>query len=166
MSVVVECVDELKVKVAPKRFFKALITDAQHVLPEIVPHIFKTIEILEQGRDGGATGCIRRISFTDAIPFSHLKDKLEVVDTENLVVKINLFEGPMLGDNMDSIYSEKRFVASDDDGGCILKWKHHLNLKPGHTHVSQEQIHGLNQFSMAFLTSAEAYLVAHPDVCA
>ncbi|XP_073148630.1 major pollen allergen Bet v 1-A-like [Henckelia pumila] len=163
MTVVVECVDELKMKVAPMRLFKALITDAHHVLPKIIPHIFKSVQILEG--EGGTTGCIREISFADVIPFSHLKDNLTVVDTENLVVKINLFEGAMLGEKMESIFSEKQFMASGD-GGSILKWKHHLNLKPGHTHVSEEEINGLNEFSMTFLTAAEAYLVTHPDVCA
>ncbi|XP_073272507.1 major allergen Pru av 1-like [Primulina huaijiensis] len=160
---VVEYADEIKVQVSPKRMFKALITDAHHSLPKIIPHIFKSIDILEG--EGGTAGCIRKISFSDVIPFTHLKDKMAVVDTEKLQAKINLFEGPMLGEKMESIFSEKWFVDSGNDG-CIIKWKHHLHLKPGHTHVSEEEFNGVTEFSTTFLTAAEAYLVAHPDVCA
>ncbi|KZV22941.1 major allergen Pru ar 1-like [Dorcoceras hygrometricum] len=160
---VVEVSNELKVKISPERMFKAVITNAHNVLPKMLPHIFKSIEVLEG--EGGTVGCVRKLSFTDVIPFSHLKDKFDAVDTKHLEAKIDLFEGPMLGEKLESMYSEKRFVDSGD-GGCIIKWKHHLHLKPGHTHVTEEEFKGQNEFSTTFLTAVEAYLLAHPEVCA
>lgn len=93
-----------------------------------------------------------------------LTDKFEVVDTENLLVKVSVIEGPMFGENLESLESEKRFLDSGD-GGCIIKWKTQQHLKPGHT-VSDEEIKSLIELSVSFLTATEAYLVAHPDVCA
>lgn len=96
-------------------------------------------------------------------PISHLTDKFEVVDGENLVVKVVVIEGPMFGEKLESLESEKRFLDSGD-GGCIIEWKTRHHLKPGHTHVSEEEIKSLKELSVSFLTATEAYLVAHPDV--
>ncbi|XP_073132470.1 major pollen allergen Bet v 1-G-like [Henckelia pumila] len=160
---VVEFSEELKVSITPKRMFKAMVTEAHNLLPKIVPHIFKSIDILEG--EGGTSGCVRRTSFPEGAPLPYLTDKFEVVDTENLVVKVVVMEGPIFGEKLEALQSEKRFVDSGD-GGCIIKWKTQQHLKPGHTHVSDEEIKSLKQLSVSFLTAAEAYLVAHPDVCA
>ncbi|XP_073272516.1 major pollen allergen Bet v 1-D/H-like [Primulina huaijiensis] len=158
----VEFSHELKVNVSPKRMFKALIIDAHHLLPNIIPHIFKSIDILEG--EGGTAGCVRKTSFPDGAPFPHLMDKFEVVDKENLLVKVVVMEGPIFGEKLEALESEKRFMDSGD-GGCIIKWKTKQHLKPGHTHVSVEEIKNLKQLSVSFLSATEAYLVAHPDVC-
>ncbi|KZV30810.1 major allergen Pru ar 1-like [Dorcoceras hygrometricum] len=160
---IIEFVEERKFQVAPKRMFKALVTDAHHILPKIIPHIFKSIDVLEG--EPGAAGCVRQINFPDGAPISHMKDKLEVVDTENLVVKYVLFESPALGEKMDSLHSEQRFVDSGD-GGCIIKWKNQHHLKPGHTHISEEEFKDGKEHGQSFFTATEAYLIAHPDVCA
>ncbi|XP_075512168.1 major pollen allergen Bet v 1-G-like [Primulina tabacum] len=160
---IVEFSDEIKVRVTPKRMFKALVTDSHNILPKIIPHIFKSIDILEG--EGGVTGCVRQINFPDGAPFSHMKDKLEAVDTENLVVKIVLFEGPGLGEKMEKFHSEQKFVDSGD-GGCIIKLKNHHHLKAGHTSISEEEFKAAKEHGLTFFTATEAYLVAHPDVCA
>ncbi|XP_073135388.1 major pollen allergen Bet v 1-D/H-like [Henckelia pumila] len=160
---VVEYPVEIKVQITPKRMFKAIVTDGHHLLPKIIPHIFKSIDVLEG--EGGTTGCVRQINFPDGAPFSHMKDKLEYVDAENLVVKIVLFEGPGLGDKVESVHSEHRFVESGD-GGCIIKLKNQHHLKAGHSHISEEEFKDAKEHGIKFFTATEAYLVAHPDVCA
>ncbi|XP_075508113.1 major strawberry allergen Fra a 1-3-like [Primulina tabacum] len=159
----IEFSKEIKVQVTPKRMFKAFVTDAHNILPKIIPHIVKSIDILEG--EGGVTGCVRQINFPHGAPFSHMKDKLELVDAENLVVKFVLFEGPGLGEKMESLHSEQRFLDSGD-GGCIIKWKNHHHLKAGHTHISEEEFKAAREHGITFFTATEAYLIAHPDVCA
>ncbi|KZV57058.1 hypothetical protein F511_05932 [Dorcoceras hygrometricum] len=92
-----------------------------------------------------------------------LIDKFEIVDTANLGVKVAVIEGPMFREKLDALESEKWFVDSGD-GGCIIKWKTRHHLKPGHTHVPQEESKSLNELSITFLTATETYLVAHPHV--
>ncbi|KZV52234.1 pathogenesis-related protein STH-21-like [Dorcoceras hygrometricum] len=158
---VVEYSDEIKLNVSPKRLFKALVIDAHNFLPKAVPHIFKSVHVLEG--EGGVAGCVRQINFPDGAPFSHMKDKLEAVDTENLTVKLVLSEGPGLGEKMESLHAEQKFVDSGD-GGCIIKMKNHHHLKAGHTHIAEEEFKAAKEHGITFFTATEAYLIAHPDV--
>ncbi|KZV33774.1 major allergen Pru ar 1-like [Dorcoceras hygrometricum] len=159
----VEYTDEQEFKVSPKRLFKAMVIDSHHLLPKIIPHVFKRIDVVEG--EGGTAGCIRILRFVDGAPFTHLKDTFEVIDTENLMVKVVILEGPMLGEKIESLHSNKWFLDSGD-GGCILKWKTKLHLKPGHTNVSEEELKAIREQSVAFLKATDEYLLAHPEVCA
>ncbi|KZV57055.1 pathogenesis-related protein STH-2 [Dorcoceras hygrometricum] len=69
----------------------------------------------------------------------------------------------MFGEKMEALESEKWFVDSGD-GGCLIKWKTRHHLKPGHTHVPEEESKSLKELSVKFLAATEAYLVAHPHV--
>ncbi|XP_073147924.1 major pollen allergen Car b 1-like [Henckelia pumila] len=158
---IVEFSEELKVlNVTPKRMFKAMVIDGHNLLPKIIPHMFKSIDVV-QG-EGGTSGCVRRISFPDG---SQLTDKFKDVDTEKLMLKVDVFDWPMFGEKLETIQTEKMFQESGD-GGSIIKWKTQLQLKPGYTHVSDEEINSLKQLSISFITETQAYLVAHLDVCA
>lgn len=54
--------DELSSPVAPARIFKASIVDSHNLIPKLLPHAVKSIELL-QG-DGGA-GSIKQINFAE-----------------------------------------------------------------------------------------------------
>lgn len=54
--------DELTSPVAPSRIFKASIVDSHNLIPKLLPHAVKSIELLKG--DGGA-GSIKQINFTE-----------------------------------------------------------------------------------------------------
>lgn len=53
---------ELKSAIAPPRMFKALILDANNLLPKLLPQFIKSLDIV---RGAGGAGSVDQINFTD-----------------------------------------------------------------------------------------------------
>ncbi|KAI3459568.1 hypothetical protein Pfo_016231 [Paulownia fortunei] len=158
---VIKYPQEIKLRVSPKKMFKAMVTESYTVLPKIMPIAIKSIELL-QG-DGGA-GTIRQTNFPDGAPFPYVKHRIDALDTENCVSKYTLIEGAVLGDKLESVYYEVKFEDSSD-GGCIVKIMSEYHTK-GDAELKEEDIKAGKEQATGFYTVAEEYLLAHPNVCA
>ncbi|GFP87789.1 pathogenesis-related protein sth-2 [Phtheirospermum japonicum] len=150
---------EVKLRVAAKSMFKALVTDMDSIP---LPAAIKSIDTL-QG-DGTSTGTIRRTNFADDVTGGYVKHKIEVVDTENYVSKHTLIEGPMIGDKIESIHYDSKFEHSSD-GGCVAKIASEYHTK-GDIQLNDEEIKATGDQVLVFYKLTEEYLLAHPDVCA
>lgn len=61
--------DEIKSSVAAPRLFKAMVLDADNLLPKIVPQAIKNVEVVE---GNGGPGTIKQINFPEGKSFSAL----------------------------------------------------------------------------------------------
>lgn len=97
--------------VDPGRMFQALVTDADSLIPQLMPDSVKRIE-----KEAGS------IIITQLTDGSIVKHKIDAIDTEELTYKYTLLEGEIINGKCDSITYEVKFEASES-GGCIIRMK-------------------------------------------
>ncbi|KAL3329189.1 hypothetical protein AABB24_036337 [Solanum stoloniferum] len=147
--------------ISPTRLFKGLVLDFDSLVPKLLSHDVKSIEIVEG--DGGA-GSIKQMNFVEGGPIKYLKHKIHVIDDKNLETKYSLIEGDVLGDKLESIAYDVKFEAAAD-GGCVCKTTTVYHTKGDHV-VSEEE-HNIGKGKAIDLFKAiEAYLLANPSVYA
>ncbi|KAK4421620.1 Pathogenesis-related protein STH-2 [Sesamum alatum] len=152
---------ELKTKISPSRFFKALIIES----PEHAPKFNKSVKSVEVVAGHGVTaGCVLQTNFHDGLPFTYAKHRVDEIDTENYVCKYTLIEGDILGDKLEKINYELK-VEGSADGGCVIKSKTDLHVKAG-VELSDEEIKAGKDEASNIFNACEQYLSANPHVCA
>ncbi|KAE9610022.1 putative START-like domain, Bet v I type allergen [Lupinus albus] len=152
---------EYSSSIAPSRIFKALIIDSRILLPKLLPQFVKEI-ILIQG--DGEAGSIEQINFNEASPFKYLKQKIEVLDKDNLVCKYTLIEGDPLGNMFESITYDVKFEANSD-GGCLCKMTSIYNTI-GDFDVKEEEVEEGRESNIAIYRVVESYLLENPHLYA
>ncbi|KAL2463208.1 Major allergen Pru ar 1 [Forsythia ovata] len=148
---------ELKTNVSPKRLFKALITDPHDVLPKVSPSV-KSVETV-QG-DGGV-GSIMKTNFSDG---KSMKNRVDLLDTENYVSKLTLVEGNAIDGKVEKVCYEMKFEDSKD-GGCVIKITSDYHTK-GDAVLTEEDVKAGQDYSIGVYKACADYLVANPHVCA
>ncbi|XP_009594720.1 pathogenesis-related protein STH-2-like [Nicotiana tomentosiformis] len=144
--------------VAPDRVFKALVLDAENVVPKLMPKAVKNIEIVEG--DGGAQS-IKKMNFVEGYPIKYLKHKIHIVDDKNMVIKYSLIEGEVLGENLEYISYVVSFEGSEN-GGCICKTISNYHTKDDFV-VKEEEIKEGEEKAVELFKAVEAYLLANPS---
>ncbi|WJX96215.1 hypothetical protein P8452_77449 [Trifolium repens] len=152
---------EYSSSVAPSRMFTALIVDSRNLLPKLLPQFVKDVNII-QG-DGGA-GTIEQVNFNEGSPFKYLKQKVDVLDKENLVCKYTMIEGDPLGDKLESIAYEVKFEATND-GGCLCKMASSYKTI-GDFDVKEEDVKEGRESTIGIYKVVESYLLENPQVYA
>ncbi|KAG8372758.1 hypothetical protein BUALT_Bualt12G0100100 [Buddleja alternifolia] len=147
---------EVKAKVSPSRLFKALVTDAQNVVPKFSPLSIKSIDI--SGEGAVHAGCIMQTNFEDG---TNMKYKIDAIDTEKNTCKYTLIEGVLLGDKFEKIVFDVKYEASDD-GGCVIKQTSEYHTKGDDETIEEE----IKQQTIEVFKGCEQYLIANPHVCA
>ncbi|KAK9265429.1 hypothetical protein L1049_003554 [Liquidambar formosana] len=87
---VVTFADEFTSSISAPRLFNALFLRADTLLPELMPHVIKSIETI--GSDGGA-GSIGQINFAEGYQLKTLKQRIDAVDKEKMIYNYTLIEG-------------------------------------------------------------------------
>ncbi|XP_009793804.1 pathogenesis-related protein STH-2-like [Nicotiana sylvestris] len=152
---------EASTTVAPTRLFKALVLDADNLIPKLMPQVVKNIETVEG--DGGV-GSIKKMNFVEGGPIKYLKHKLHVIDDKNLVTKYSLIEGDVLGDKLESITYDVKFETSAN-GGCICKTSTEYHTKGDYVFKEEEHNEGKDK-ALELFKAVEDYLIANPTVYA
>ncbi|XP_009621920.1 pathogenesis-related protein STH-2-like [Nicotiana tabacum] len=152
---------EASTTVAPTRLFKALVLDADNLIPKLMPQVVKNIETVEG--DGGV-GSIKKMNFVEDGPIKYLKHKLHVIDDKHLVTKYSLIEGDVLGDKLESTTYDVKFETSAN-GGCICKTSTEYHTKGDYVFKEEEHNEGKDK-AMEFFKAVEDYLLANPTVYA
>ncbi|KAI9123253.1 hypothetical protein K1719_006142 [Acacia pycnantha] len=147
--------------IAASRLFKALIIDANTLLPKLLPQFVKDVCIL-QG-DGGP-GTIEQVNFTPEGPFKYLKHRIDEVDEKNLVCKYTMIEGGPLGEKVESIGYEVKFEGTSE-GGCVSKMitKYYT---VGDEQVREEDVKEGRESTIGIYRVVESYLQDNPQACA
>ncbi|KAK7246351.1 hypothetical protein RIF29_41218 [Crotalaria pallida] len=147
--------------IAPSRSFKALITDSRILLPKLLPHFIKDATVIQ---GDGEAGSIEQINFAERSPFKYMKQRIDVVDKDNLVCKYTMIEGDPLGEKLESIAYEVKFEATSD-GGCLCKMTSKYNTI-GEFEVKEEEVKEGRESTIGIYRVMEAYLQENPQVYA
>ncbi len=151
---------EVEAAVPAGRLFKASMLDWHSLGPKVVPEIIAGGSVSGDGK----AGSIRELKFTSAMPFSHVKERLEFVDEEKLEVKSSVVEGGNLGKEVESATTHFTFESSAN-GGCIVKVVATYKLIAGVQH-SADEIAKAKDAVTKHIKAAEAYLLANPTAYA
>ena len=140
------------------RLFKALILDADNLIPKIVPQAIKCTEILE---GNGGPGTIKKITFGEGSNYKYVKHQVDEVDAENFTYCYTVIEGDALGDVVEKICYETNLVASAD-GGSIVKSSSKYHTKGEHE-IKEEHVKEGKEKASHLFKAIEAHLAANPD---
>ncbi|XP_059434439.1 major allergen Pru ar 1-like [Corylus avellana] len=153
--------DEFTSPIPAPKLFKALILDADNLLPKLLPQAIKSIETVEG--DGGP-GTIKKITIAEGTHIKHLKHRIDAVEEEKLTYSYTLIEGDDLLDKFESISYEIKFESSPDGGAkCTNLSKYHP--KPG-VQINEKEIKASKEKGMAVYRAVEAFLLANPEAYA
>eukprot|EP00253_Pinus_taeda_P018500 PITA_18500 len=148
-------------QVEAKRFWNATVKESHNFLPEVLPHIFSSVNILEG--DGGV-GTIKQFNFTpEAIKeFSYVKDRVDEIDEEKLVYKYTVIEGGPLGNQLIALSYEIKFVAKEE-GGCVISRTSNYETAPG-AEFDEAKVKEVKENMNAMFEKMEQYLLSNPNV--
>ncbi|ONI28160.1 hypothetical protein PRUPE_1G127500 [Prunus persica] len=150
--------DESTSVIPPPRLFKALVLEADTLIPKIAPQSVKSAEIVEG--DGGV-GTIKKISFGEGSHYSYVKHRIDGLDKDNFVYSYTLVEGDALSDKVEKISYEIKLVASAD-GGSIIKSSSNYHTA-GDVEIKEEDVKAGKEKATGLFKLIENYLVANPD---
>ncbi|KAL0456916.1 UNVERIFIED_CONTAM: Major allergen Pru ar 1 [Sesamum latifolium] len=122
---------EIPSSIPAAKMFKAVVLDADTLIPKIMPQAIKNVEILEG--DGG-------------------------VGT-NLTHSYTIVEGDALAGVLESITYHVKIVPTED-GGCICKNRSIYHTK-GDVEINEEKIKEGKEKALAMFKAIEAYLQAN-----
>ncbi|XP_073525844.1 uncharacterized protein [Phyllobates terribilis] len=147
--------------VAPGRLFKAMCLDSHNLFPKLFPESIKSIEFVHG--DCVVVGAVKQINFSEGTPFKYVKHRVDEVDVESFYYKYTITEGDVLGEKVEYIVNDVKFVASGSGSACTFN--SHFHAKEG-AELDEEKIkHGQEKMKAAY-EKVEAYLVANPEVYA
>ena len=151
---------EVEAAVPAGRLFKASMLDWHNLGPKVVPDIIAGGSVSGERK----VGSIRELKFTSAVPFSHLKERLEFVDEEKFEIKSSVLEGGNLGKEVESASTHFKFESSAN-GGTIVKVVATYKLLPG-VQPSADETAKAKDAVTKHIKAAEAYLLANPTAYA
>ncbi|KAF5179295.1 Mlp-like protein [Thalictrum thalictroides] len=107
-----------QVKCPPHKFYE-MIKYTLHHLPLVFPETYKTSEILEG--DGESVGTVRLWKYVlpGTTEVLSCKEKVELIDDENMWVVLNIFEGD-LAIHYQSFLVKIHVIPQNE--GCSVKW--------------------------------------------
>ncbi|KAI5590673.1 hypothetical protein BDE02_04G026300 [Populus trichocarpa] len=145
------------------RLWKASFCDGHNLIPKLLPGIISSIDILEG--DGAGVGSVKKFNFTDVIKdYSYVKDRVEVMDQENHIVRYSTLEGGVIGVKVKS-YSVEVSLTSTNEGGCLSKMKIEYE-SIGDSLLSEEDANNMQQGIFAMVKAVDAHLVENPTAYA
>ncbi|KAH6783127.1 hypothetical protein C2S52_008086 [Perilla frutescens var. hirtella] len=111
---------EIPSSIPAAKMFKAMVLDANTLIPKIMPQVIKTIEILEG--DGGV-GTVKVIHFGEGSQYKSVKHRVDDIDKENLTRTYSIVEGDALSGVIESITYHIKIIPTED-GGSMQEQKH------------------------------------------
>ncbi|XP_057419757.1 class 10 plant pathogenesis-related protein 2A-like [Lotus japonicus] len=149
--------DETTSPVAPAKLFKALVKDADEILPKAVDAI-QSVETVE---GNGGPGTIKKLTVNEGGKSNYVLNKIEAIDEANLVYNYSLVGGSEFPENVEKITFESKLVDGPN-GGSIgkLKVKYHSkgNAEPNEAEVKEGKARG-----DALFKAIEGYVLNHPE---
>ncbi|XP_072975755.1 pathogenesis-related protein 1-like [Typha angustifolia] len=148
---------EIESSVSAPRLFKAALADWHNLGPKLAPHIIVSSSPVQ---GDGSAGSIREFKFTSAMPFSHIKERLDFVDHEKFECKQTVVEGGGIGVTIESISTHIK-LEPNSKGGCVCKVVQTCKLLPGVKAEDEEAM--TKETATSIIKTAEAYLLANPN---
>eukprot|EP00257_Ricinus_communis_P025720 XP_025013134.1 major allergen Pru ar 1-like [Ricinus communis] len=146
--------------IPPSKLYKALVLDADILIPNILPQAIQKVQIIQ---GNGGPGTIKTVTFGQGSRFKHAKHKIEAIDKDNLTFSHSVIEGDMLTNGLEKITYDVKFEQSSD-GGCICK-ENSKYYTIGDFELNMEQLQAGKEKVLGMFKAVEAYILANPDTC-
>ncbi|KAK7387945.1 hypothetical protein VNO78_22750 [Psophocarpus tetragonolobus] len=143
--------------VAPATLYKALVKDADNLIPKAVDS-FKGVEILE---GNGGPGTIKKISFLEDGETKFVLHKIEAIDEANLGYSYSIVGGVALPPTVEKITFDSKLVAGPN-GGSIGKVTVTFQTKADNALPTEDELKIGKAKGDALFKAIEAYLLANP----
>ncbi|CAJ1940921.1 unnamed protein product [Sphenostylis stenocarpa] len=147
--------DQTTSPVAPATLYKALVKDADDIVPKAVDS-FKSVEIVE---GNGGPGTIKKISFVEDGETKFVLHKIEGIDEANLGYSYSIVGGVALPDTAEKITIDTK-LSDGPNGGSVVKLSIKYHSK-GDAPPNEEELKTGKAKSDALFKVIEAYLVAN-----
>ncbi|PIM98485.1 hypothetical protein CDL12_29038 [Handroanthus impetiginosus] len=147
---------EIPSSVPAAKMFKALVLDADTLIPKIMPQAIKNVEILE---GDGSVGTVKLIHFGDGSQFKSVKHRIDALDIENLTDSYSIIDGDVLMGVVESVTYNVKIVPTED-GGCICENRSIYHTKDG-VEISEEKIKEGKETATTMFKAIEAFLHAN-----
>ncbi|XP_027918354.1 pathogenesis-related protein 2-like [Vigna unguiculata] len=148
--------DETTSPVAPATLYKALVKDADNIVPKAVDS-FKSVEIVE---GNGGPGTIKKISFLEDGETKFVLHKIEAIDEANLGYSYSIVGGVALPDTAEKITIDTK-LSDGSNGGSVVKLSIKYHSK-GDAPPNEDELKVGKAKSDALFKVIEAYLLANP----
>ncbi|KAJ6832201.1 pathogenesis-related protein 1-like [Iris pallida] len=145
---------EIQSPVAPSRLFKASMVDWHNLGPKVMPEMIASAATVS---GDGSAGSIRQINFTSAMPYTYMKDRLDLIDHGQKECKYTLVEGGELGKKFETASIHFKFMPAGD--GSAVKVVATGKSVPGAA-VEKDQAEAKESVT-ALIKAAEAYLLSN-----
>ncbi|KAI0529564.1 hypothetical protein KFK09_002116 [Dendrobium nobile] len=145
-------------KISLDRVWKAGVLDAHNLIPKLLSDFISSVELLE---GEGGLGTVKKTNFTEAVKeFRFVTDKIELLDTENHIVKQSVIDGGLIGQRLKSYSFEMKFevVNSSETLGKITLEYDTIDDTPLSDEEQEEIMKGL----FLIIKAIEGYLIENP----
>ncbi|KAJ3699804.1 hypothetical protein LUZ61_003509 [Rhynchospora tenuis] len=147
---------EIESAASAPRLFKAAGLDWHNLAPKLAPEKIVSAAVLE---GEGNAGSVRQFNFGAGAPFSHIKERLDFIDLENLEAKTTLIEGGGLGVVISS--ASTHIKVEPKAGGSVVKVTATCTPLAG-VNAAEEAEKAKATFTEV-VKGCEAFLLANPD---
>ncbi|KAK7303729.1 hypothetical protein RJT34_14642 [Clitoria ternatea] len=149
--------DETTSTVAPPKLYKALVKDADTLIPKCVEAI-KSVETVE---GNGGPGTIKKLTFVEDGQTKHVLHKVDAIDEANFGYNYSIVGGAGLPETVEKISFEAKLVAGPS-GGSVAKLSVKYHTK-GDANPSEEELKHGKAKGDALFKALEGYVLANPD---
>ncbi|XP_042055664.1 major allergen Pru ar 1-like [Salvia splendens] len=151
---------EIKSSIPAGRLFKAFVLDSDNILPEIMPGVFKSLEIIQGDHD--EVGRIKIVTFSPETQIKAAKHRTEAIDEVNYKYKYSLIEGSILGDDLESITYDINVENGENDVVSVMTFVTTYRPKGDNHHSILEKVKQSQERTEGFVRAIEAYILANP----
>ncbi|KAL0286599.1 UNVERIFIED_CONTAM: Major allergen Pru ar 1 [Sesamum calycinum] len=149
---------EIPSSIPAAKMFKAVVLDADTLIPKIMPQAIKNVEILEG--DGGV-GTIKIIHFGEASQYKSAKHRVDAIDTENLTHSYTIVEGDALAGVLESITYHVKIVPTEMEDASARTGA--FTTPRAMLRSVKRKSRGKEEKALQMFKAIEAYLHANAD---
>ncbi|XP_061349113.1 class 10 plant pathogenesis-related protein 2D-like [Gastrolobium bilobum] len=149
--------NEITSTVAPAKLYKAMVKDADNLIPKAV----EAIQSVETVEGNGGPGSIKKLTFLEGGETKYVLHKVEAIDEANFGYNYSIVGGVGLPDTVEKISFDSKLVAGPN-GGSIGKVTVKYQTK-GNAEPSEDELKNGKAKGDALFKAIEGYVLANPD---
>nr|AEV54115.1 pathogenesis-related protein 10a [Jatropha curcas] len=139
--------------------FKGLVTDADNLVPKILPGVVKSIETVQ---GNGGIGTIKKTTLHEGNELKSYKHKVDKYDPQNFVYEYSIYEGEPWIDGIEKVTVGIEIEGSGD-GGSVVHVSCKTYPKGNNAALLQGRVDSDKQKLAGMVQAIEQYLLANPN---
>ncbi|XP_077250744.1 pathogenesis-related protein 1-like [Tasmannia lanceolata] len=147
---------EMKCMVSATRMFQASVIDSHNFMPKFFSRVIKSGEII--GGNGGV-GSVKHFKCTEVAPFTHVKERVDLLDKDNFEFRYTVIKGADIGTKLISSVTHLKFEHCGETE-CLVKVSVKLHPMHGVKYTEEEiQLKILGMYKIV-----EGHLLSKPEI--